>query len=54
MVGAETALSEDLDLFVEGRFFRAFDPDLSGEGNPGNVESEYGHLGLLVGVSWSF
>ncbi len=54
MVGAAGALAEDLDLFVEGRFFRAFDADLSGEGNPGNVEAEYGQFALLLGVRWWF
>ena len=52
MVGAEGEVADNLSLFVEGRFFRAFDPDMSGEGNPGNVESEYGQFALLVGLSW--
>jgi len=54
MVGAQGALTQSLDLFVEGRFFRAFDPDMSGEGNLGNVESEYGHFSLLFGLSFGF
>lgn len=54
MVGAEGAITENLNLFVEGRFFRAFDADLSGEGNPGSVEAEYGQFALLLGLSWAF
>jgi opacity protein-like surface antigen len=54
MVGGQGELTDCLDLFVEGRYYRAFDPDMDGEGNPGNVESEYGHAALVVGVSWSF
>lgn len=54
MVGAAGELGSNLGYFVEGRFFRAFDPDMSGEDNPGNVESEYGHLGLMVGLSYGF
>jgi opacity protein-like surface antigen len=52
MVGAEGALTDNLNLFVEGRFFRAFDADVTGEGNPGDVEAEYGQFALLVGLSW--
>lgn len=54
ILGAQGALTEDLDLFVEGRFFRAFDPEMDEEGNPGVVESEYGHTALVLGLSWSF
>ena len=54
MIGFESQLSERWSLNVEGRFYRAFDPDMSGEGNLGNVESEYGHFGLLVGATYSF
>ena len=52
MIGGRGRWTDSLDYFVEGRFYRAFDPDLGGEGNAGNVESEYGHTSLLFGVSW--
>ena len=54
IVGVESQLSSRWSVNVEGRFYRAFDPDMSGEGNLGNVESEYGHFGLLVGVTYAF
>lgn len=54
MLGGRRALSDDLSLFVEGRFFRAFDPDMGSEGGSGRVESEYGHTALLLGASYGF
>lgn len=54
MVGASGAIDGDLGYFLEGRFFRAFDPDMGGEQGPGRVESEYGHVGLLAGLRYSF
>lgn len=54
MAGVQFPVSGTLDGFLEGRYARAFDPDMSGEGNSGNVESEYGQVALLAGLSWSF
>lgn len=55
MVGGTTRLTDSLRAYVEGRFFRAFDPEMDGEeGAAGTVESEYGHWGLLFGVNYAF
>ncbi|MEL6430241.1 MAG: outer membrane beta-barrel protein [Planctomycetota bacterium] len=54
MVGGRRSLGDALDLFVEGRFFRAFDPDMGGEGSDARFESEYGHTSLLVGLGYRF
>lgn len=56
MLGATRPVSEGIDLFIEGRFFRAFDPELgreSGSGNQGiRIETEYGHNALLFGAKF--
>ncbi|MEO0716628.1 MAG: outer membrane beta-barrel protein [Planctomycetota bacterium] len=54
MVSGRRSLGDALDLFVEGRFFRAFDPDMGGEGSDARFESEYGHTSLLVGLGYRF
>lgn len=54
MLGAEGRLTDHLGFFLEGRFFRAFDPALSAEGGSGSIESEYGQLSAVAGLSWRF
>ena len=57
MLGATRPVSDGIDLFVEGRFFRAFDPELgreSGNSNQGvRIETEYGNNALLFGAKFS-
>ena len=56
MLGATRPVSDGIDLFLEGRFYRAFDPEMgaeSGSSNPGiRIESEYGHSALLFGAKF--
>ncbi len=54
MVGAKGALAAGLDIFFEGRFFRAFNPEMDAESGAGTIETEYGGFNLLAGVTYSF
>ncbi|QDV06165.1 hypothetical protein Poly30_16700 [Planctomycetes bacterium Poly30] len=58
MLGAIREVSAGVALFAEGRFFRAFDPEMgreSGASNEGlRVETEYGHSALLLGARFSW
>jgi len=57
ILGGTREVASGVDLFLEGRFFRAFDPELgreSGDANEGiRVETEYGHSALLFGVKFA-
>ncbi|MEM8709744.1 MAG: outer membrane beta-barrel protein, partial [Planctomycetota bacterium] len=57
MLGATREITDGIELFAEGRFFRAFDPELgreSGDANSGiRVETEYGHSALLFGAKFA-
>lgn len=54
MVGVQRDWTDYLRWNLEARYYRAFDPEMNGEGNPGIVETEYGQFSLLGGVSYSF
>ena len=53
LVGLESRVNSRWSVFLEGRYYQAFDVDLDGDDNPGSVDTDYGHYGLVMGVSLS-
>jgi hypothetical protein len=53
--GIERPLTDNLDLYFDLRFLRAFDPEAGPDpAGSATIESEYGHWGLSVGVRVGF
>lgn len=53
--GIERPLTDNLDLYFDLRFLRAFDPEVGPDpATSATIESEYGHWGLSVGVRVGF
>ncbi len=52
LVGLEARVHPRWSLFLEGRYFDVLDGDLDGTDNPGDVETEVGHVGLTLGLTF--